>query len=410
MTVAARRIKGTPCVGYSMAPCVCKQGKLVTVLGKGGVGKSTAAIALSKHYAASGKRVLLVLQSEDRSAENLLGVELPKGSQTINVEANLDAVRVAGTELMAEPWAALQASSYLIPESFSGGTNLLSEVTAEELPILPGMDMFAVLGALRKFAMQYDTVVYDGPSAGEVLRLLGSPSRLQWYLVRMQSAMSKMDMGRVAMPLLMDVLASMLEQEAQAVEGAEQEVGASNSWGRLQLLLTRATSSFADPALFTAFLVTNPGSPQSVDAAQRMWAGAQLAGAHVGGTIVVDSNGSMHEQPGSGTIPIIELPSYSSAWEPLREAIPNDLEEQSRNPAIPKPFTVTAAEGVCQVGFFLPGLKKTEVRLTQRLANSEILVEACGQRCIVQVPKGFGKVTGAKFESNFLNVSLEAAT
>lgn len=37
-----------------------------------------------QHYAASGKRVLLVLQSEDRSAENLLGVELPKGSQTIN--------------------------------------------------------------------------------------------------------------------------------------------------------------------------------------------------------------------------------------------------------------------------------------------------------------------------------------
>jgi hypothetical protein len=32
------------------------------------------------------------------------------------------------------------------------------------------------------------------------------------------------------------------------------------------------------------------------------------------------------------------------------------------------------------------------VRLTQRLVNREILVEACGQRRIVTIPKGFGKV------------------
>jgi anion-transporting ArsA/GET3 family ATPase len=41
-------------------------------------------------------------------------------------------------------------------------------MTAEELPVLPGMDVFTALGALRKFTLQYDTVIYDGPSASEV--------------------------------------------------------------------------------------------------------------------------------------------------------------------------------------------------------------------------------------------------
>ena len=49
-----------------------------------------------------------------------------------------------------------------------------------------------------------------------------------------------------------------------------------------------------------------------------------------------------------------------------------------------------------------------QVRLTQRMANREILVEACGQRNIFQVPEGFGKVTGAKFEDGYLNVTLGA--
>jgi hypothetical protein len=65
----------------------------------------------------------------------------------------------------------------------------------------------------------------------------------------------------------------------------------------------------------------------------------------------------------------------------------------------------TGAE-VCTVTFYLPGLSKQEVRLTQRLANRELLVESCGQRRIVEVPPGFGKVTAAKFENHCLTVTL----
>ena len=60
--------------------------------------------------------------------------------------------------------------------------------------------------------------------------------------------------------------------------------------------------------------------------------------------------------------------------------------------------------------FYLPGLSKQEVRLTQRLANRELLVESCGQRRIVEVPPGFGKVTAAKFDNQCLTVTLGLST
>ena len=46
--------------------------------------------------------------------------------------------------------------------------------------MIPGMDVFTALGVLRKFTLQYDVVVYDGPSSSEVLRLVAAPASLQW--------------------------------------------------------------------------------------------------------------------------------------------------------------------------------------------------------------------------------------
>lgn len=79
---------------------------------------------------------------------------------------------------------------------------------------------------------------------------------------------------------------------------------------------------------------------------------------------------------------------------------------QSSDAAIPVSVTVTTTATVCIVKFFLPGLSKSEVRLTQRLANRELLVESCGQRRIVEVPAGFGKVSAAKFADDCLSVTL----
>mmetsp|Transcript_37235 Transcript_37235/g.81079 ORF Transcript_37235/g.81079 Transcript_37235/m.81079 type:complete len:259 (+) Transcript_37235:146-922(+) len=169
------------------------QGKLVTALGKGGAGKTTVSIALAKHFAAQGKKVLLVLQSEDQNAEDLLSMPLPKGATPQNVEGNLDMLRAFGASLLEEPWKGIRETEAQL--AFTGG--LLDEMTAEELPMVPGMDVFTVLGVLRKFTLQYDVVVYDGPSSSEVLRLVAAPASLQWYLTRLKTAFERTEPGRI---------------------------------------------------------------------------------------------------------------------------------------------------------------------------------------------------------------------
>jgi anion-transporting ArsA/GET3 family ATPase len=68
--------------------------------------------------------------------------------------------------------------------------------------MIPGLDMFTTLGSLRRYTAGYQVVVYDGPGASDVLRLVGSPSRLQWYLQRGRTALQRMELGRVALPLV----------------------------------------------------------------------------------------------------------------------------------------------------------------------------------------------------------------
>ena len=52
-------------------------------------------------------------------------------------------------------------------------------------------------------------------------------------------------------PQIMDVLASMLEQEALVVERNKDASFRADPWTRMNTLLSKATSSFADPTLCT---------------------------------------------------------------------------------------------------------------------------------------------------------------
>jgi len=385
------------------------QGKLVTAVGKGGSGKTTALILLAKYHVGLGRKVLFVTQSEDLSAEEVLGAGLARGSKPEQVSPGLDGVRVYATKLAEDPWRALKQSE----EQFAFAGGILNEMTVDELPMLPGLDMFAVLGVLRKFTLQYDVVVYDGPSSSEILRLLATPSKLQWYLQRLRRALSQSDAGRLILPTLINVMENMLKQEAISVEGRANSSStslATSSWDRLTVLLNMAADSFSDPKLFSCYLVVNQCSPASLSASRRLWVGAMQACTHVGGVLVCDSSCGEDEGldlSGFGALPVARLPALRGGdWDSLLSALPPNWDELSSATSLPSAESVTVSGNECAIKFFLPGLEKAEVRLTQRLSNQEILVDTCGQRHIVSVPQGFSKVTGAKFEDGYLNVTL----
>lgn len=74
-----------------------KSTKLVTFLGKGGSGKTTAAVFAAQHYAKAGFRTCLVTHSQDLAAEYLLNCKI--GTDPSICSNNLSAVRLETTKV-----------------------------------------------------------------------------------------------------------------------------------------------------------------------------------------------------------------------------------------------------------------------------------------------------------------------
>ena len=75
---------------------------ILTILGKGGSGRTTMAIAAAKKLASQGKRVLLALQDTGTALELLL--ETPVTSEVQQIAPNLDAVQFKASALLERNW------------------------------------------------------------------------------------------------------------------------------------------------------------------------------------------------------------------------------------------------------------------------------------------------------------------
>lgn len=78
-----------------------KPTKFVTFLGKGGSGKTTASVFAAQHYALAGLSTCLVVQSQDPSADFLLGTKI--GTSPTLINDNLSVIRLETTKMLLEP-------------------------------------------------------------------------------------------------------------------------------------------------------------------------------------------------------------------------------------------------------------------------------------------------------------------
>lgn len=150
--------------------------KFVVVVGKGGVGKSTAAASLALAHAAAGKRVLLAMCNSKERLSYMLGVE-PIGHEIVQVAERVHAVNM-------EPGAALEEYGMMILK-----VRALYKLVFENrfvsafLRGTPGMEAWAMLGKAQYHAFEkrpdgsprYDTVIVDAPATGHGLDLLRVP-------------------------------------------------------------------------------------------------------------------------------------------------------------------------------------------------------------------------------------------
>ena len=149
--------------------------RLILVVGKGGVGRTTVASAIASEAARRGKTTLLVEVNANDRIGQYFG-KPPVGTDIVPLGPNLWAVNT-------NPGAAL-AEYGLMVLKFKSVYEMVFEnrVTKAFLRAIPGLDDYAVLGKVwyatteeKKGKFVYDTVVFDMPASGHSVSMLRVP-------------------------------------------------------------------------------------------------------------------------------------------------------------------------------------------------------------------------------------------
>jgi anion-transporting ArsA/GET3 family ATPase len=149
----------------------CSSSRVIILAGKGGVGKTTTAAALSVAAARAGRRVLLVELEGKSGLASMFGVEPFEGER--EVYPGLRVLALAPDEALVE---------YLETHGLGKMSRRLVSTGALDIvaTAVPGMKEILVLGKVKALqrAQAADVIVVDGPAAGHAVTFLLSPKGL----------------------------------------------------------------------------------------------------------------------------------------------------------------------------------------------------------------------------------------
>lgn len=171
--------------------------RIILYLGKGGVGKTTISAATAVRSAAQGKRTLVVSTDLAHSLADCLNT--PLTSEPRELAPNLWAQEVNVLDEMRHSWGKLQSKmSDLLKQRG------ISDVMAEELALVPGMDEIVSLLNIYRNARDgdFEVVVIDAAPTGETVRLLSMPDTFQWYVGRLSGLNLKSATLNLARPFI----------------------------------------------------------------------------------------------------------------------------------------------------------------------------------------------------------------
>ena len=151
----------------------------VTVLGKGGVGRTTVAIGVARALAARGNRVLLLELSGAQDVSRALGnPEAPYEPQCL--EDGLDHACYRASTCLADFGATKLGIPSLLTQLFN------ARPVRSFLEAIPGLNELLQLGKMvhelgvgTKEVARYDTCVIDAPATGHGLTLLQAASTMR---------------------------------------------------------------------------------------------------------------------------------------------------------------------------------------------------------------------------------------
>lgn len=153
--------------------------RIILYLGKGGVGKTTAAAATAVRSAELGFKTLVASTDIAHSLADSLDVEL--GPAPVEVVKNLWAQEISVIADIDQYWGALKNFFF---DLISRSTVNMNNIIADELSAFPGMDEIVSLLHINKQAKErnFDRVIIDAAPTGETIRLLTMPDAFRWYI------------------------------------------------------------------------------------------------------------------------------------------------------------------------------------------------------------------------------------
>ncbi|MEO7733437.1 MAG: ArsA family ATPase [Kofleriaceae bacterium] len=149
--------------------------RLILVVGKGGVGRSTVAAAIAGACAAQGKKTLLYETNANDRFGPYFG-KPPVGDQPSELAPNLWAVNATPASALAEYGLMVLRFKSVYEMVFE------NRVSRAFLRAIPGLDDYALLGKLwfhtteeKRGKHVWDTVVFDMPASGHSISMLRLP-------------------------------------------------------------------------------------------------------------------------------------------------------------------------------------------------------------------------------------------
>lgn len=147
--------------------------KIQFITGKGGVGKSTVALAIASKLAKNGKSVLLAELGHHSFFQDHLKIEV--GYKPCTFETNLDICLWSGKECLKEYALHLLKIEALYNLFFE------NKISKSLIDIAPSLPELAILGkitsGIRKIgpALPYDVIVVDAYATGHMISMLRAP-------------------------------------------------------------------------------------------------------------------------------------------------------------------------------------------------------------------------------------------
>jgi arsenite/tail-anchored protein-transporting ATPase len=392
--------------------------RILLFSGKGGVGKTSLAAATGLQLSRLGQRTLVMSIDPAHSLADSFNLQTSlfhgNTGDPLPIDERLHIHEVNIQKEIKRHWR--EVSAYVISVLRTTG---ISDVEAEELAILPGMEELSAMMYVNQFRREqrYDVIVLDCAPTAESMRFVSMPTTLEWYMKHIfpyqrgilkavrpiANRVSPVELPRDSYFANIEALFGKLEGIGELLENPRiTSVRLVTNPERMVLRETqRAFVYFSLHGLSVDGVIVNRVLPDAVtDAWFQEWRSSQAK--------ILDEIDSYF-----APVPVKRLPLFThevlgrERLEELARALYAEDEDPATVSRTEAPYTFSKQDGRYEVRLQLPFAAKGEVGLFKK--GDELVVEIGTLRRHIGLPTSMASLSPsrARLENRVLTVEMK---